>query len=45
MLAHGRGVGGWIGWPFVEPRTVLTADEIDLSDTEFWARPWDKQED
>ena len=28
----------------VEPRAVLTADEIDLSDMEFWARPWDERE-
>jgi len=28
----------------VEPRAVLTADEIDLSATEFWARPWDERE-
>ena len=28
----------------MEPRAVLTADEIDLSDTEFWARPWDERE-
>ena len=47
-VAHGRSVGtaegAWIGLPFVEPRAVLTADEIDLSDTEFWARPWDERE-
>lgn len=30
--------------PFVEPRAVLTADQIDLSATEFWARPWDERE-
>ncbi len=28
----------------VEPRAVLTADEIDLSDMEFWARPWEERE-
>jgi cytochrome P450 len=28
----------------VEPRAVLTVDEIDLSNTEFWARPWDERE-
>jgi cytochrome P450 len=28
----------------VEPRSVLTADEIDLSATEFWARPWAERE-
>ena len=28
----------------MEPRAVLTADEIDLSATEFWARPWDERE-
>jgi methyl-branched lipid omega-hydroxylase len=28
----------------VEPRAVLTVDEIDLSDTAFWARPWDERE-
>ena len=26
------------------PHAVLTADEIDLSDMEFWARPWDERE-
>ena len=28
----------------VEPRAVLAADDIDLSATEFWARPWDERE-
>ncbi|MFZ0249832.1 MAG: cytochrome P450, partial [Acidimicrobiales bacterium] len=28
----------------MEPRAVLTPDEINLSDTEFWARPWDERE-
>jgi methyl-branched lipid omega-hydroxylase len=28
----------------VEPRPVLAADDIDLSDMEFWARPWDERE-
>ena len=28
----------------MEPRAVLTADEIDLSDMEFWARPWEERE-
>jgi methyl-branched lipid omega-hydroxylase len=28
----------------VQPRAVLSADEIDLTDTEFWARPWDERE-
>jgi cytochrome P450 len=28
----------------MEPHAVLTADEIDLSDMEFWARPWDERE-
>ncbi len=28
----------------VEPRPVLAADDIDLSDVEFWARPWDERE-
>jgi cytochrome P450 len=28
----------------VEPRQVLTLDEIDLSDDEFWARPWEERE-
>jgi len=28
----------------VEPHAVLTVDEIDLSDMEFWARPWDERE-
>jgi cytochrome P450 len=28
----------------VEPRAVLTVDEIDLSDMEFWARPWEERE-
>ena len=29
---------------FVEARQVLTLDEIDLSDIEFWARPWAERE-
>jgi methyl-branched lipid omega-hydroxylase len=28
----------------MQPRAVLTADEIDLSDPEFWARPWEERE-
>jgi cytochrome P450 len=28
----------------VQPREVLTLDQIDLSDIEFWARPWDERE-
>jgi cytochrome P450 len=28
----------------VEPREVLTADQINLSDIEFWARPWAERE-
>ena len=28
----------------MEPHAVLSADEINLSDTEFWARPWDERE-
>jgi cytochrome P450 len=28
----------------MEPRAVLTVDEIDLSDMEFWARPWEERE-
>ncbi len=28
----------------MEPHAVLSADEIDLSDMEFWARPWDERE-
>ena len=28
----------------MEPRAVLAADDIDLSDMEFWARPWDERE-
>jgi len=28
----------------MQPHAVLTADEIDLSDIEFWARPWDERE-
>ena len=28
----------------VEVRQVLTLDEIDLSDIEFWARPWAERE-
>jgi methyl-branched lipid omega-hydroxylase len=28
----------------VEPRQVLTLDEIDLSDNDFWARPWEERE-
>jgi len=28
----------------VEPRAVLSLDEIDLSDLGFWLRPWDERE-
>jgi methyl-branched lipid omega-hydroxylase len=28
----------------MEPRQVLSLDQIDLSDIEFWARPWDERE-
>jgi methyl-branched lipid omega-hydroxylase len=28
----------------MQPRAVLAADEIDLSDAEFWARPWEERE-
>ncbi len=28
----------------MRPREVLTLDQIDLSDIEFWARPWDERE-
>ncbi|HWE65141.1 MAG TPA: cytochrome P450 [Acidimicrobiales bacterium] len=28
----------------MEPREVLTLDQIDLSDIEFWARPWEERE-
>jgi cytochrome P450 len=28
----------------VEPRQVLTLDQIDLSDPEFWSRPWEERE-
>jgi len=28
----------------VEPRQVLTLDQIDLSDSAFWARPWEERE-
>jgi cytochrome P450 len=28
----------------MQPRSVLTVDEIDLADMEFWARPWDERE-
>jgi cytochrome P450 len=28
----------------MEPRQVLTLDQIDLSDIEFWARPWSERE-
>ena len=28
----------------VKPHAVLSVDEIDLSDMEFWARPWDERE-
>ena len=28
----------------MQPRAVLAVDEIDLSDMEFWARPWDERE-
>ena len=36
--------GASLWWRSVEPRTVLTVDEIDLSDMEFWARPWEERE-
>ena len=28
----------------MQPRAVLSVDQIDLSDIEFWARPWDERE-
>ena len=28
----------------MEPRAVLAVDDIDLSDIEFWGRPWDERE-
>ncbi len=28
----------------VEPREVLSVDQINLSDIEFWARPWEERE-
>lgn len=28
----------------MEPRQVLTLDQIDLSDLEFWSRPWEERE-
>ena len=28
----------------MQPHAVLSVDEIDLSDVEFWARPWDERE-
>jgi cytochrome P450 len=28
----------------VQPRHVLSVDQIDLSDIEFWARPWEERE-
>src|SRR5580692_3100406 len=28
----------------VEPREALSLDQIDLSDIEFWARPWEERE-
>jgi cytochrome P450 len=28
----------------VEPRQVLSLEQIDLSDIEFWARPWEERE-
>jgi cytochrome P450 len=28
----------------VEPKEVLSVDEIDLSDLEFWGRPWEERE-
>ena len=28
----------------MEPRAVLAVDDIDLSDIEFWARPWEERE-
>ncbi len=29
---------------FVQPREVLSVDEIDLTDVEFWALPWEERE-
>ena len=29
---------------YVQPRELLTVDQIDLSDLEFWTRPWDERE-
>jgi methyl-branched lipid omega-hydroxylase len=28
----------------MQPHAVLSVDQIDLSDVEFWARPWDERE-
>ena len=28
----------------MQPHAVLSVDEIDLSDMEFWARPWEERE-
>jgi cytochrome P450 len=36
--------GRWLGCEAVQPRAVLAVDQIDLSDIEFWARPWDERE-
>ena len=44
-VAHGRSVGRLdYRWDDVEPRAVLALDQIDLSDLDFWARPWDERE-
>ena len=39
-----RSVGSWVGWAAWNPVPVLALDDIDLSDIEFWARPWDERE-
>ena len=28
----------------MQPKPVLSAEEINLSDLEFWARPWEERE-
>ena len=28
----------------MEPRELLTLDQINLSDIEFWSRPWEERE-
>ena len=43
-VAHGCSIRSVTRVTFVEARQVLTLDQIDLSDIEFWARPWAERE-